>query len=189
MPEKKEAARSYTETFRKRYAPITVIATANPGNHHDTDERVDLRGPGQAVPNSLYPIRERVKQMSDEIIVVSTPYLPGHKITKTLGFTWGLIVRSRGARTSDAPQASARLPVARSMNIPSSSTSRGKVSTGSKSTRRRWEQMRSSGSRSIRQDRRGHDRSTCLRNRGGGRAGDGSGKPGPARIRGEKTRI
>ena len=34
--------------------------------------------------------------MSDEIIVVSTPYLPGHKITKTLGFTWGLIVRSRG---------------------------------------------------------------------------------------------
>jgi len=34
--------------------------------------------------------------LSDEIIVVSTPYLPGHKIIKTLGFTWGLIVRSRG---------------------------------------------------------------------------------------------
>ncbi|MDD1701500.1 MAG: heavy metal-binding domain-containing protein [Methanoregula sp.] len=34
--------------------------------------------------------------MTSEIIVVSTPYLPGHKITKTLGFTWGLIVRSRG---------------------------------------------------------------------------------------------
>ena len=34
--------------------------------------------------------------MSDEIIVVSTPYLPGYRITKTIGFTWGLIVRSRG---------------------------------------------------------------------------------------------
>ena len=32
----------------------------------------------------------------DEIIVVSTPYLPGYKITRTIGFTWGLIVRSRG---------------------------------------------------------------------------------------------
>jgi uncharacterized protein YbjQ (UPF0145 family) len=32
----------------------------------------------------------------DDIIVVSTPYLPGYKITKTIGFTWGLIVRSRG---------------------------------------------------------------------------------------------
>ena len=35
-------------------------------------------------------------QLSEDVIVVSTPYLPGHKITKTLGFTWGLIVRSRG---------------------------------------------------------------------------------------------
>jgi uncharacterized protein YbjQ (UPF0145 family) len=34
--------------------------------------------------------------MAEELIVVSTPYLPGYKITKTLGFTWGLIVRSRG---------------------------------------------------------------------------------------------
>ncbi|HVP97570.1 heavy metal-binding domain-containing protein [Methanoregula sp.] len=34
--------------------------------------------------------------MEDAIVIVSTPYLPGHKITKTLGFTWGLIVRSRG---------------------------------------------------------------------------------------------
>jgi uncharacterized protein YbjQ (UPF0145 family) len=34
--------------------------------------------------------------MPDEIIVVSTPYLPGYRITKTIGFTWGLIVRSRG---------------------------------------------------------------------------------------------
>jgi uncharacterized protein YbjQ (UPF0145 family) len=34
--------------------------------------------------------------MADEIIVVSTPYLPGYRITKTIGFTWGLIVRSRG---------------------------------------------------------------------------------------------
>ena len=35
-------------------------------------------------------------KLSEDVIVVSTPYLPGHKITKTLGFTWGLIVRSRG---------------------------------------------------------------------------------------------
>ena len=34
--------------------------------------------------------------MPDEIIVVSAPYLPGYRITKTIGFTWGLIVRSRG---------------------------------------------------------------------------------------------
>ena len=34
--------------------------------------------------------------MTDDIIVVSMPYLPGYKITKTIGFTWGLIVRSRG---------------------------------------------------------------------------------------------
>jgi uncharacterized protein YbjQ (UPF0145 family) len=37
-----------------------------------------------------------VKPLTTEIIIVSTPYLPGYKITKTLGFTWGLIVRSRG---------------------------------------------------------------------------------------------
>lgn len=34
--------------------------------------------------------------MSDDFIVVSTPYVTGYKITKTVGFTWGLIVRSRG---------------------------------------------------------------------------------------------
>ena len=34
--------------------------------------------------------------MADDIIIVSTPYVPGYKITKTIGFTWGLIVRSRG---------------------------------------------------------------------------------------------
>jgi len=34
--------------------------------------------------------------LSTEVIVVSTPYLPGHKITKTHWFTWGLIVRRRG---------------------------------------------------------------------------------------------
>jgi uncharacterized protein YbjQ (UPF0145 family) len=34
--------------------------------------------------------------MADDIIIVSTPYISGYKITKTLGFTWGLIVRSRG---------------------------------------------------------------------------------------------
>ncbi len=34
--------------------------------------------------------------MGDEIVIVSTPYLPGYRVTKTIGFTWGLIVRSRG---------------------------------------------------------------------------------------------
>lgn len=34
--------------------------------------------------------------MADEITIVSTPYVPGYKITKVYGFTWGLIVRSRG---------------------------------------------------------------------------------------------
>jgi uncharacterized protein YbjQ (UPF0145 family) len=34
--------------------------------------------------------------MVDDIIVVSTPYVPGYKITRNLGFTWGLVVRSRG---------------------------------------------------------------------------------------------
>lgn len=34
--------------------------------------------------------------MESDIIVVSTPYVPGNKIVKNCGFTWGLIVRSRG---------------------------------------------------------------------------------------------
>jgi len=34
--------------------------------------------------------------MTDDIIVVSTPYIPGYRITQNLGFTWGLVVRSRG---------------------------------------------------------------------------------------------
>jgi uncharacterized protein YbjQ (UPF0145 family) len=33
---------------------------------------------------------------SPDMIVVSTPYVPGYKITNVLGFTWGLILRSRG---------------------------------------------------------------------------------------------
>ncbi len=33
---------------------------------------------------------------SSDMMVVSTPYVPGYKITSVLGFTWGLIVRSRG---------------------------------------------------------------------------------------------
>ncbi len=32
----------------------------------------------------------------EDFIVVSTPYVPGYRIVKTLGFSWGLIVRSRG---------------------------------------------------------------------------------------------
>lgn len=34
--------------------------------------------------------------MADDLIIVSTPYVPGYHITSTKGFTWGLIVRSRG---------------------------------------------------------------------------------------------
>ena len=34
--------------------------------------------------------------MAEEVIIVSSPYVTGYKITKTIGFTWGLIVRSRG---------------------------------------------------------------------------------------------
>ncbi|HTY90733.1 MAG TPA: heavy metal-binding domain-containing protein [Methanocella sp.] len=34
--------------------------------------------------------------MADDLIIVSTPYVPGYRITSTKGFTWGLIVRSRG---------------------------------------------------------------------------------------------
>lgn len=31
-----------------------------------------------------------------EILVVTTPYVPGYRITRTIGFSYGLIVRSRG---------------------------------------------------------------------------------------------
>jgi uncharacterized protein YbjQ (UPF0145 family) len=34
--------------------------------------------------------------MESDIIIVSTPYVSGYKIIQNLGFTWGLIVRSRG---------------------------------------------------------------------------------------------
>jgi uncharacterized protein YbjQ (UPF0145 family) len=34
--------------------------------------------------------------MADDIIVVSTPYVPGYRIARKLGFPWGLVVRSRG---------------------------------------------------------------------------------------------
>ncbi len=34
--------------------------------------------------------------MNSDLIIVSTPYVPGYKIVKNVGFTWGLIVRSRG---------------------------------------------------------------------------------------------
>ncbi|MGA8275535.1 MAG: heavy metal-binding domain-containing protein [Thermoplasmata archaeon] len=30
------------------------------------------------------------------VIAVTTPYVPGYRIVRTLGVTWGLIVRSRG---------------------------------------------------------------------------------------------
>ncbi len=35
-------------------------------------------------------------QEQDDCIVVSTAYITGYRIVKTLGFSWGLIVRSRG---------------------------------------------------------------------------------------------
>ena len=31
-----------------------------------------------------------------DCIIVSTPFVSGYKVTKNVGFTWGLIVRSRG---------------------------------------------------------------------------------------------
>ena len=34
--------------------------------------------------------------MHNDIVIVSTPYVPGYKVVSTIGFTWGLIVRSRG---------------------------------------------------------------------------------------------
>jgi uncharacterized protein YbjQ (UPF0145 family) len=30
------------------------------------------------------------------VIAVTTPFVPGHRIVRTLGVTWGLVVRSRG---------------------------------------------------------------------------------------------
>jgi len=30
------------------------------------------------------------------VIAVTTPYVPGYRVVRTLGVTWGLIVRSRG---------------------------------------------------------------------------------------------
>jgi len=38
----------------------------------------------------------RYNPSTEDMIVVSTPFIPGYKITKVIGFTWGLTVRSRG---------------------------------------------------------------------------------------------
>lgn len=35
-------------------------------------------------------------QPPSSVIAVTTPYVPGFRIVRTLGVTWGLIVRSRG---------------------------------------------------------------------------------------------
>lgn len=51
--------------------------------------------PEYAIKNCLR-IPLQTMSMDQDIIIVSTPYVPGYKITKTCGFTWGLIVRSRG---------------------------------------------------------------------------------------------
>jgi uncharacterized protein YbjQ (UPF0145 family) len=34
--------------------------------------------------------------MTDEMVIVSTPYVSGYRIVTVLSFTWGLVVRSRG---------------------------------------------------------------------------------------------
>lgn len=39
---------------------------------------------------------EKGGQRMSQVIVVSTPYLPGHRIEKVLGMVWGTVVRSRG---------------------------------------------------------------------------------------------
>ena len=31
-----------------------------------------------------------------DIVVVSTPFVPGHRVRQVLGLTWGTVVRSRG---------------------------------------------------------------------------------------------
>jgi uncharacterized protein YbjQ (UPF0145 family) len=33
---------------------------------------------------------------NSNVIAVTTPYVPGYRVVRTLGVTWGLIVRSRG---------------------------------------------------------------------------------------------
>jgi uncharacterized protein YbjQ (UPF0145 family) len=35
-------------------------------------------------------------QGPQEILVVSTPYVPGYRVRQVLGLTWGTVVRSRG---------------------------------------------------------------------------------------------
>ena len=34
--------------------------------------------------------------MASDCIVVSTPFVPGHRIERVVGLTWGTVVRSRG---------------------------------------------------------------------------------------------
>src|SRR5208337_3146038 len=58
--EKKRGCPKLHGNFPEEVCPGYGHCDRKPGNHHDTDERVDLRGPGQAVPDPLYPIRERV---------------------------------------------------------------------------------------------------------------------------------
>ena len=53
-----------------------------------------------------------MKGLCDEIIVVSHPNLPGYRITKMPGFTWGLIVRSRSPGRNVTAHSSALLSAA-----------------------------------------------------------------------------
>ena len=65
-------------------------------NSTDEVNLVDAPEFGRRPLSSNQSTGSKVTSMTDEIIVVSPPYLPGYRITKTIGFTWGLIVRSRG---------------------------------------------------------------------------------------------
>jgi uncharacterized protein YbjQ (UPF0145 family) len=60
---------------------------------------VDLSMEIYAPPNPSVPMTPSTPLASSpppNILVVTTPFVPGFRIIRTLGVTWGLIVRSRG---------------------------------------------------------------------------------------------
>ena len=116
-------------------------------------------------------------------LLLSARRLPGHKITKTLGFTWGLIVQ-HGASAATSPRACARLP--------GGEGSRGTTSLLFNQSReeallRLREHAKALGANAVigvafdsSRNRRRHDQGAGLRHCGGCRTGDGCGKPGQA---------
>jgi uncharacterized protein YbjQ (UPF0145 family) len=36
------------------------------------------------------------RRCDDQVMIVSTPFVPGHRIERTVGMVWGTVVRSRG---------------------------------------------------------------------------------------------